>query len=107
LPLNDPCIQEEIFGPVLSVQVVDSAAEALAAANGTAYGLMAGIYTANVANALALCRDLRSGQITVNEYWAGGVEIPFGGTGRSGFGREKGLEALRSYCRVKSVVAKI
>lgn len=107
LPINDRCVQEEIFGPVLAVQVVDSAEEALAAANGTSYGLMAGIYTRDLGKALALCRELRSGQVTVNDYWAGGVEIPFGGTGRSGFGREKGLEALRAYCRVKSVVAKI
>lgn len=107
LPVNDRCVQEEIFGPVLAVQVVDSAEEALAAANGTSYGLMAGIYTRDLGKALALCRDLRSGQVTINDYWAGGVEIPFGGTGRSGFGREKGLEALRAYCRVKSVVAKI
>src|SRR5262249_49583416 len=107
LPVNDPCVQEEIFGPVLAVQVVDSPEAALAAANGTRYGLMAGIYTRNIQNALALCRDLRSGQVTVNDYWGGGVEIPFGGTGKSGFGREKGLEALRTYSRVKSVVHRI
>jgi len=107
LPADDPCVQEEIFGPVLAVQVVDSAEAALEAANGTRYGLMAGLYTRNIEKALALCTGLRSGQVTINEYWAGGVEIPFGGTGRSGFGREKGLEALRSYCGIKSVVAKV
>ena len=107
LPINDPCVQEEIFGPVLAVQVVDSPEEALAAANGTRYGLMAGIYTRDIGNALALCRDLRSGQVTVNDYWGGGVEIPFGGTGHSGFGREKGLEALRTYSRVKSMVHRL
>jgi aldehyde dehydrogenase (NAD+) len=107
LPVNDPCVQEEIFGPVLAVQVVDSPEEALAAANGTRYGLMAGIYTRDMQNALRLCRDLRSGQVTVNDYWGGGVEIPFGGTGHSGFGREKGLEALRTYSRVKSMVHRL
>jgi len=107
LPVNDPCVQEEIFGPVLAVQVVDTVDEALEAANGTRYGLMAGIYTKDHSAALALCRDLRSGQVTVNDYWGGGVEIPFGGTGKSGFGREKGLEALRTYSRVKSVVHRI
>jgi aldehyde dehydrogenase (NAD+)/betaine-aldehyde dehydrogenase len=107
LPVNDPCVQEEIFGPVLAVQVVDSPAEALAAANATRYGLMAGIYTRDLRNALALGRDLRSGQVTVNDYWGGGVEIPFGGTGHSGFGREKGLEALRTYSRVKSLVHRL
>ena len=107
LPPDDPCVQEEIFGPVLAVQVVDSADEALAAANGTSYGLMSGVYTRDIAKALALSAGLRSGQVTINEYWAGGVEIPFGGVGRSGFGREKGLEALSAYCRVKSIVARI
>jgi acyl-CoA reductase-like NAD-dependent aldehyde dehydrogenase len=107
LPIDDPCVQEEIFGPVLAVQIVDSPAAALTAANATRYGLMAGIYTRNLEAALALCRDLRSGQVTVNDYWGGGVEMPFGGTGHSGFGREKGLEALRTYSRVKSMVHRL
>jgi aldehyde dehydrogenase (NAD+)/betaine-aldehyde dehydrogenase len=107
LPPDDACVQDEIFGPVLSVQVVDSPEEALCAANGTAYGLMAGIYTRDIGKALSLCRDLRSGQVTVNDYWAGSVEVPFGGIGRSGFGREKGREALRAYCRIKSIVARV
>jgi aldehyde dehydrogenase (NAD+) len=107
LPSDDPCVQEEIFGPVLAVQVVDSVAEALAAANCTRYGLMAGIYTRDLPAALNLARDLRSGQVTVNDYWGGGVQVPFGGTGWSGFGREKGLEALRNFIQVKSVVYRV
>lgn len=107
LPADDPCVQEEIFGPVLSVQVVDGPAEALQAGNGTRYGLMAGVYTRDVSSALALARDLNCGQVTINNYWAGGVEVPFGGTGHSGFGREKGLVALLSYLRTKSIVAHV
>ncbi len=107
LPDDDPCIQEEIFGPVLSVQVVDGPEDALRAANATRYGLMAGIYTSNISSALAIARDLESGSVTINDYWGGGVEVPFGGVGHSGFGREKGLVAVQAYCRVKSVVAQV
>ncbi|MEX2628726.1 MAG: aldehyde dehydrogenase family protein [Tistlia sp.] len=104
---SDPCVQEEIFGPVLSVQVAEDAAHALALANGTDYGLVAGIYTRDVDRALALARDLDCGQVYVNEYFAGGIETPFGGNRLSGFGREKGLDGLRAYCKVKSVAARI
>jgi aldehyde dehydrogenase (NAD+) len=104
---QDPVVQEEIFGPVLAVEVVDDAAAALAAANGTAFGLVAGIYTRDVSAALRLARDVDAGQIYVNEYFAGGIEVPFGGNRLSGFGREKGLEGLAGYCRTKSVVARI
>ncbi len=107
LPPDDPCVQEEIFGPVLSVQVAEDAEHALALANGTAYGLVAGIYTGDVDRALALARDLDAGQVFVNEYFAGGIETPFGGNRLSGFGREKGLEGLKAYCKTKSVAARI
>lgn len=104
---DDPVAQEEIFGPVLTVQVADSAEEALALANGTQYGLVAGIYTRDIVRALRLARDLEAGQVFINQFFAGGVETPFGGVKRSGFGREKGLEALKSYYRVKCVTARI
>jgi len=103
----DPVVQEEIFGPVLTVQVAESPEEALALANGTGFGLVAGIYTRDVTRALGLARDIDAGQIFINQYFAGGVETPFGGTRNSGFGREKGLEALRNYFRVKAVTARI
>src|SRR5690606_6190818 len=103
----DPCVQEEIFGPVLAVQVAEDAEQALALANGTPYGLVAGIYTGNVDRALALARDLHAGQVYVNDYFAGGIETPFGGNRLSGFGREKGLAGLQAYCRIKSVTARI
>jgi acyl-CoA reductase-like NAD-dependent aldehyde dehydrogenase len=104
---QDVVVQEEIFGPVLSVQIADSAEQALELANGTAFGLAAGIYTRDIKKALRLARDIDAGQIYINEYYAGGVETPFGGNKLSGFGREKGLEGLRAYCRVKSVTARI
>jgi aldehyde dehydrogenase (NAD+)/betaine-aldehyde dehydrogenase len=104
---SDPVVQEEIFGPVLTVQVADSAEEALVLANGTAYGLVAGIYTRDIGRALCLARDLEAGQVFINQFFAGGVETPFGGVKQSGFGREKGLDALNSYYRVKCVTARI
>jgi aldehyde dehydrogenase (NAD+)/betaine-aldehyde dehydrogenase len=104
---DDPAVQQEIFGPVLCVQVFDDADEALALANGTDFALAAGVYTRDFAMAHRMARDLDAGQVYINEYFAGGIEVPFGGNRRSGFGREKGLEALRNYCRVKSVAARL
>jgi len=104
---GDAAVQEEIFGPVLSVQVADSPEQALALANGTDYGLVAGIYTRDLERALRFARDIDAGQVFINEYFAGGIEVPFGGNNKSGFGREKGMEALRHYCKIKSVVARI
>ena len=104
---QDRVIQEEIFGPVLSVQVADNAEQALAFANGTDFGLAAAIYTSDITKALRLARDIDAGQLYINEYYAGGVEVPFGGNRLSGFGREKGLAGLEAYCRIKAVTARI
>jgi aldehyde dehydrogenase (NAD+)/betaine-aldehyde dehydrogenase len=97
--------QEEVFGPVLAVTPFSGLEEAVALANGTTYGLNAGLWTRDVGTAHRLVREMRAGQVFVNRYSAaGGVELPFGGCKASGFGREKGFEALRSYCRSKAVV---
>lgn len=103
LPSADPAIQQEIFGPVLSVQIVDGEDEALAMANATEFGLVAGIYTRDVGKALRLARSIDAGQVTINDYWAGGIEVPFGGNRKSGFGREKGLEGIDAYVRTKAI----
>lgn len=104
---SDEVVQEEIFGPVLTVQVADDADHALALANDSQYGLVAGIYTTDFAKANRLARRIDAGQIYINEYFAGGIEVPFGGNKKSGFGREKGIEGLKSYCKTKSIAAKI
>lgn len=104
---GDEVVRDEIFGPVLTVQVADDADHALALANNTMFGLVAGIYTGNFANAHRLARSLDAGQVYINEYFAGGIEVPFGGNKHSGFGREKGLEGLKSYCKTKSIAGKI
>ena len=104
---TDEVVREEIFGPVLTVQVADDAAHALALANDCQYGLVAGIYTSDFARAHQLARKIDAGQIFINEYFAGGIEVPFGGNRKSGFGREKGIEGLKSYCKTKSIAARI
>ncbi len=106
-PANDIVVQEEIFGPVLTVQIVEGEEEAVQAANGTPFGLVAGIYTRDFAAAHRLARDIDAGQVYINEYFAGGIEVPFGGNKMSGFGREKGLAALQSYTKLKSIAARI
>ncbi|HVC20608.1 MAG TPA: aldehyde dehydrogenase family protein [Vicinamibacterales bacterium] len=96
--------QEEIFGPVLSILTFDDVEEAAALANRSQYGLVAGIWTRDINKALTLASRIKTGQIYVNTYGAGGgVELPFGGYKKSGYGREKGLEALASYTQVKNV----
>jgi aldehyde dehydrogenase (NAD+) len=104
---DDEAVQQEIFGPVLCVQVFDDIDEAVALANCTDFGLVAGIFTRDFASAHRLAARVDAGQVYINEYFAGGVAVPFGGNKRSGFGREKGLEALRSYSKLKSVAARI
>ena len=95
--------QEEVFGPVLSVMKFSSDEEALRIANGTEYGLVAGVFTRDLDRATAAAQKLRAGQIYVNEWFAGGVETPFGGFGKSGYGREKGREALYNYVQTKNI----
>ena len=104
---GDEAVQDEIFGPVLCVQPFDDLDEALALANGTRFGLVAGVFTRDFGAAHRLARDIDAGQVFINEYFAGGIAVPFGGNKLSGFGREKGLEALRSYAKIKSVAARI
>jgi aldehyde dehydrogenase (NAD+) len=104
---DDPLVQEEIFGPVLTVQIVADLEEAIAAANATPYALVAGIYTRDHAKAWRFARAVDAGQVYINEFFAGGIAMPFGGNRKSGFGRAKGMAGLRSYCKLKSVVARL
>ncbi|MEO1987212.1 MAG: aldehyde dehydrogenase family protein [Martelella sp.] len=100
--------REEIFGPVLTMMAFDTLEEAETIANATDYGLVAGVWGRDIARLHRLAQRIRSGQVFINCYGAGGgVEIPFGGTRKSGFGREKGVEALQSYTQVKNVCLRI
>jgi aldehyde dehydrogenase (NAD+) len=96
--------QDEIFGPVLTAIRVRDEAHALEVANGTDYGLVAGVWTSDLGRAMRLSRKIKVGQVFVNNYGAGGgVELPFGGVKRSGHGREKGFAALAGFGALKTV----
>jgi acyl-CoA reductase-like NAD-dependent aldehyde dehydrogenase len=95
--------QEEVFGPVLSVIPFDSDEEALAIANGTIYGLAAGVWTADIGRALKMAHTLEAGTVWVNTYRVSSPLSPFGGYKRSGFGRESGLLSIREFVQEKSV----
>ena len=95
--------QDEVFGPVLSILKFRDDVEAIEIANETPYGLVSGVFTRDLDRATQAARRLRAGQVFVNEWYAGGVETPFGGYGRSGYGREKGREALWNYVQTKNV----
>jgi aldehyde dehydrogenase (NAD+) len=95
--------QEEFFGPVVVMLPFDTPEEAVAIANGTDYGLAAGVFTRDLKLAHWTADRLVAGQVYVNDWWVGGVETPFGGTKRSGYGREKGQEALLGYVQTKNI----
>jgi aldehyde dehydrogenase (NAD+) len=96
--------QEEVFGPVLVALPFEDEREAVALANATPYGLVAGVWTRDLGRAHRVAAELRAGQVFVNTYGVGGgVELPFGGMKRSGYGRGKGVEALLAYSQLKNV----
>ena len=103
---EDRIAQQEVFGPVLSVMEFETDEEAIAIANGTSYGLVAGVFTQNLNRATTAAAQLKAGQVFINEWYAGGVETPFGGFGKSGYGREKGREALWNYVQTKNIAIK-
>jgi aldehyde dehydrogenase (NAD+) len=99
-----PIARQEVFGPVQSVIAFDTLDQAVEMANDTEYGLSAGVFARDFARAHTLAAALQAGQVQVNRYTGAGVEVPFGGYKNSGLGREKGMEALRYYTQLKSVI---
>jgi len=105
VPPTERIACDEIFGPVLVVTPFDSEDEAVAYANATDYGLVASVWTRDGGRQMRLVHKIKAGQVYINNYGAGGgVELPFGGYKRSGFGREKGFEGLKSFTVMKTAV---
>ena len=107
VPPDHKLAQEEIFGPVQVAIPFETEEEAVEIANGTDYGLVASVWSENGARQMRLAKQIRTGQVFINNYGAGGgVELPFGGMGKSGHGREKGFEALYGFSVLKTVAAR-
>lgn len=104
VPAQHRLAQEEVFGPVLAAMAFDDEDDAVRLANGTAFGLVAGVWTRDGSRQLRMARRVKAGQVFINNYGAGGgVELPFGGVKSSGYGREKGFEALLGFTTLKTV----
>jgi aldehyde dehydrogenase (NAD+) len=103
LPQDARAITEEIFGPVLAVSTFSSEEEAVALANGTPFGLAASVWTKDVHRAHRIAARLRAGTVWVNAYRAVAPQVPFGGVGLSGIGRENGADAIRDYTETKAI----
>ncbi|WP_236864323.1 aldehyde dehydrogenase family protein [Brevibacterium daeguense] len=101
--------REEVFGPVVvATPFADDDDEAVALANGTDYGLVSAVWTQNLSRAHRVAAEIEAGQVFVNTYGAGGgVELPFGGFKKSGYGREKSIEAFDEYTQTKTVAIKL
>ncbi len=107
VPVDHRLAQEEVFGPVLAAMSFQGEDHAVQLANATQFGLVAGVWTRDGARQFRMARRVRSGQVFINNYGAGGgVELPFGGVKSSGYGREKGFEALYGFTTVKTVAIK-
>lgn len=104
VPVDHRLAQEEVFGPVLASMSFRDEDHAVQLANATQFGLVAGVWTRDGSRMLRMARRVRSGQVFINNYGAGGgVELPFGGVKSSGYGREKGFEALLGFTTLKTV----
>jgi aldehyde dehydrogenase (NAD+) len=104
VPVMHRLAQEEVFGPVLSAMSFTDEDHAIKLANATEFGLVAGIWTRDGGRQFRMAKRVRSGQVFINNYGAGGgVELPFGGVKSSGYGREKGFEALLGFTTLKTV----
>jgi betaine-aldehyde dehydrogenase len=100
---RDRVSQEEVFGPFVTVTTFETDEEALAIANGTEYGLGGGLWTRDLTRAHRVARDMKSGMVWINCYKRVNPASPFGGVGKSGYGREMGFEVMREYTQAKSV----
>ncbi len=104
VPPKHTLAQDEVFGPLLVTIPFEGEEEGIELANNTVYGLVSGVWTKDGGRQLRVAKRLKSGQVFINNYGAGGgVELPFGGVKLSGHGREKGFEALYGFSVTKTV----
>jgi len=103
VPNESRIVQEEVFGPVVTVQTFNTEDEAIKMANDSVFGLSACVYTGSISRALRVTRQIEAGTIAVNDWYFPAPDTPFGGVKQSGYGREGGLEGLNDYLQTKTI----
>jgi betaine-aldehyde dehydrogenase len=104
---DDEAVQQEIFGPVITVQTFADEAEAVALANGVQYGLSSSVWTSDHARAMRLSRDLDFGVVWINTHIPFVSEMPHGGFKHSGYGKDLSMYGFEDYTRIKHVMSAI
>ena len=103
VPNDSDLAQNEVFGPVLSIETWESEQEVIRLANDSVYGLAAGIWTKDIAVAMRIADRIQAGTVYINNYFNAATQSPVGGYKQSGYGRESGWEGMRSFMQAKSV----
>ena len=100
-------VQEEVFGPLMSVLSFTDESEVLTRANATHFGLAGAVFTKDFSRAHRVANQIQAGIVWINDYNITPAEVPFGGYKQSGVGRENGLQAIEHYTQVKTIYANL